>query len=251
MRNKRLYSFASIYKNQLYRKQLVTCNFIQMHKPLLYLLVSLTLFSCQSKSQNTIDKVKSQELFKETIPIFASFLRLQHKNDDSAKILSNILIEKYKIIYQSDTTSKSIGDFLSDCYKFNKEYEKQIFWDRHQLSLDNKPLDKKVYFENLANAFLSLGIADSSKLYFEKAFNLEKELDYQIQIVADFKSFADNIYLKQDKEKLEILGKRVISTCQYSVDILKLLLPYINDNKVYLTKPFSLDTIIDREKNCR
>ena len=224
-----------------------------MHKSLLYLLVSFTLFSCQSKSQNTIDKVKGQELFKETIPIFTTFLSLQHKNADSAKVLSNILIEKYTIIYQSDTTSKSIGDFLSDCYRFNKDYDKQIFWDRHQLSLNNKPLDKKVYFENLANAYLRLGFFDSSKLYFEKVFRLEKELGYQdqIQIVGSFKNFADNIYLKQDKNDLEILSNKVTLPCQYSVDILRFILPYSKDEKVFLMNPFNIDTIKEREKNCR
>ena len=211
----------------------------------------MTFFSCKSKSQTTISKEQGQELFKESAPMFLNLLTLQHKNRDYAKILSDILIDNYLKIYESDTSSKSIGDFLSDCYRFNKEYEKQIFWDRHQLSLNSKPLAKKVYFENLANAYLRLGIFDSSKLYFERAFVLEKELDYQTQMVVDFKNFADNIYFQHDKEELMILSKRISSTCKYSVDILKFVLPYLKDNKVFLTKPFSIDTIVDREKNCR
>jgi hypothetical protein len=222
-----------------------------MLKPLLYLLVSMTLFSCKSKSQTTISKEQGQELFKESAPMFLNLITLQHKNRDSTKILSDILIDNYLKIYQSDTSSKSIGDFLSDCYRFNKNYEKQIFWDRHQLSLNTKPLDRKVYFEGLANAYLRLGIFDSSKLYFERAFLLEKEIDYQTEIVVDFKNYADNIYLQQDKEELMILSKRIPSTCKYSVDILKFILPYLKDNKVFLKKPFNIDTIADREKNCR
>jgi hypothetical protein len=244
-------------KSYFYMKLLFIRNCNKMSKPFIFLIPFLSLLSCHTKSQSNSDKLKGQELFKETIPIFKSFTKLKEKNIDSAKILSNILVDKYQIIYQLDSTSKSIGDFFSDCYKFNKEYEKQIFWDRHQLLLNTKPLDKKVYFENLATAYLSLGILDSCKLYFTKAFHLEKEVDSkfqlvpEFQIITEFKDFADNIYLKQDKKGLEILSKRIASTCQYSVEILKFILPYSNDKKVILQKPFNLDTINDREKNCR
>ena len=240
-----------------YFKLLYTRHCKKTYKPFIFLIPFLAFLSCHTKSQNNSDKLKAQELFKETIPTYTSFINLKQRNVDSAKILSNILIDKYQIIYQLDNTSKSIGDFFSDCYKFNKEYDKQIFWDRHQLLLNTKPLDKKVYFENLATAYLSLGILDSCKLYFTKAFHLEKQLDNQFQLVPEFqlvpnfKDFADNIYLKQDKKGLEILSKRVASTCQYSVEILKFILPYSKEKKVSLKNPFSIDTINAREKNCR
>jgi hypothetical protein len=119
-----------------------------MHKALLYLLVSVTLFSYEGISQNSIDKVKAQALFKETIPLFSSFLSFQKNNRDSARLLSKILINKYLEIYKTDTTSRSIGDFLSDCYTYNKEYEKGIYWNRRQLLVNSKPSDREVYYED-------------------------------------------------------------------------------------------------------
>ena len=224
-----------------------------MHKPFLYLLIFLTIFSCKSKSQNTLDKVKAQTLIIETLPTFSAFLTLQSKNQDSAKRLSKTLIDRYLKIFYTDTTNKTVGDFLADCFTYNKEYEKAIYWDRHQLLVNTKTLDKKVYFENLANIYLRIGNLDSCKLYFEKVFILEKGLGYQeqIQIVENFKRFADNIYFNENREDLNILNYKVTSACQYSVDILKFILPYSKDTKVFLRNSFSEDTIIERQKNCR
>jgi hypothetical protein len=224
-----------------------------MHNPFLYLVICLTLFSCKSQSQNTVDKVKAQTLILETLPIFSRFLTLQNEKPDSARLLSKILIAKYLEIFDADTTNKSVGDFLADCFAYRKEYEKAIYWDRHQLLRNTKELDKKVYFENLANSFLRLGKLDSSKLYFEQVFLIEKNLGYQeqIQIVANFKTFADKVYLRQDKEDIDILSKNIKSTCQYSTEILKFILPYSKDERVFIRESFDLDTINERQKNCR
>ncbi len=226
-------------------------QFNPMIKPLLYFCVSVILFSCKSQSQPRLTKVQGLELYRVTTPMYFNFLRLQEKNIDSATILSHILIDNFLKIYLSDTTNSSVVDNLLACYKFNKDYENQIFWAKHQLLHNNELLRKKVYFENLAYAYVSLGFLDSSKLFFENALKLENQFDSHLQIVEDFKNFADNIYFNQNKEGLEILNKRITSTCQYSVDILKFILPYSKVQKAFLIKPFSLDTIIEREKNCR
>ena len=108
-------------------------QFNPMIKPLLYFFVSVILFSCKSKSQPKLTKVQGLDLYRATTPMYFNFLRLQEKNKDSATILSHILIDNFLKIYLSDTTNRSVVDDLLACYKFNKDYENQIFWAKHQL----------------------------------------------------------------------------------------------------------------------
>jgi hypothetical protein len=84
-----------------------------------------------------------------------------------------------------------------------------------------------------------------------KAYALNTEFDNPFDIVVKFKTFADSLYFRQDKEDLAILNKANKLPCQYSVEILRLILPYFKNNKTFIAKSFNEETISDREKNCR
>jgi tetratricopeptide (TPR) repeat protein len=225
---------------------------------LLTLLIFLSFFSYNTKSQNLPNKIKSEELKKEVFPIWKAFLR-NYDNRDSGKILNNILIDKFKTIYQLDSTDKGVGDFLIDCYTYNKEYEKAIYWNKHQLLINDDSISKRTYFRSISYSFICLGNIDSSKFYLDKAFKIYKEQDYPNDHfdITNFIMFADSLYRQKDKEDLSILRKTQKQACEYSVEILKFIQPYLKDSKIYfyLNKPYNEETIEEtireRQNHCR
>lgn len=224
------------------------------------ILILLIFFHSKIKCQNSNDSLRKDQLFKETIPLFTSFLTLQDSNKDSATILGKILVVKYLNIYQLDATNKGIGDFLVDCYKYLKEFKKMIYWSRHQLLFHTTPLSKSVFYNALAYAFVGIGNIDSSRKYLKKAY-LEltiynKGILYfyrkqKVDLVIDIVRLADSLYFKPDAADKEMTKRIHTTPCAYSIRLLKLSLPYLKTDFSYIKMPFNKDTIVNREKKCR
>jgi len=183
-----------------------------------------------ANSQNSIDKTKAAKLLEEIKPLYESYFSLQIRNHDSAKIVCNILIEKFKEIYYVDTTDKKIGDYLVECYFYNKDYVKAINWCNHQILYHSNNVDNIYYFQTLAIAYLNLGELNLGKKYIAKAITINETNpdwnDLSPVFLLNLKSFIDDIIKGNDSVEVSFLKSKNISVDQYANQIFNFLMPY-------------------------
>ena len=233
----------------------VSCNFNHMQK-LLFSFIVFSLLSCSAKSQSAT-KEKSDVLFKESVPLFMDLLMMQKPDLDSSKIhrdsintLANILIAKYLEIYYLDSiNNKSTEYYIADCYRFNKQYEKAIYWYQHEIKGSTNENNIKSSFEFIGQSFLYLGELDSAMYYIKTASFLSEKSENINQVLPNIIACAKIILKYPDPKLSEILKAKGIKTCQYSIEILKRLEPLTKSKTFFSAEPI-MTTIANEEKKC-
>ena len=170
-----------------------------------FLTISIFLFFISFKSIGQ-DFAKAKELFIEISPLFLKVEDLKSTNIDSAKGLNKQLIKNLELIYQTDSSFKHISDYLGDCYTYENDDRKAIYWYSKQLPEYSHQEFPIACYSCIALSYCRLGELDSCKQYtlranisFDKNY-LGGTRDYLLRL----KKIADNIYSGFDKKTIEI-----------------------------------------------
>lgn len=226
-----------------------------MHKPFLLLSTLLIFMSCQSKSQDNIDKSKAEKLYKEAKPLFKKFLEFQISGKDSAKIINKQLINIYEEIYKADTLDENVGHYLANFYTYDKQYSKAFKWYLEALKYDTFEPDIATHNQEAAFCLINLGEFDSAKIFLKKAIDIisadKTTSSFRLQgIFSSFKQIADDINYMKDQSQIKLFSSKKIIPCKYSIELLNYMLPitqqYLNTSLI----PFNADTISLRKKDC-
>jgi tetratricopeptide (TPR) repeat protein len=217
----------------------------------LEIIISLLLFT--SLTCIGQDREKAKKLFVETYPLFEKVLELKSTKQDSAHIFNQKLIQNLETIFYTDTTFQHIADYLGNCYSFENKNEKAIYWYSRQLPEFSHQDFPIACYSCIALAYFKLGELDSCKRFILRA-NTSFDKNYlggQRDYLVALKKMADKVYFKTDSLTIQTLQAKSISPCKYSIEVLKFLLPFAEERKEYFPAPFSKETILTQQKNCR
>ena len=219
------------------------------------LLPILLIISFVTKGQTPIDKAKAEKLYKETKPLYISFFSLQVYKHDSAKIVCKLLINKFTNIYMADTTDKKIGNYLAECYLYDKDYEKAIYWNKHQIRCHARDRDNIFSFQDLAQAYLFIGKIDSGKKYITKAITIREKKPGLNNVTPVFLlnliSIVDKTINMSDSGEIEILKSKSIEPCKYAIAILNFIRPYAKKSTEDVRMQFEQEAILLKKRKCQ
>ena len=76
------------------------------------------------------NREEAKKLVHEMGPLFVKVgtLKLSKKKSESTKYLNRQLIKKLELIFKTDSTYTPVSDYLGDCYAFDNNPEKAIYW---------------------------------------------------------------------------------------------------------------------------
>ncbi|MEO8772018.1 MAG: hypothetical protein ABI402_18110 [Ferruginibacter sp.] len=197
-------------------------------------LLLILLTSCKFHDNKGRDVKAAEALLKKNMPLYDSCLFiLPFTNPDSVIIVRKILIEKFNKIYKLDTANLKIGDYLSQLYYEDKNYEKAIFWDYHQPDCSqNDSVNIGSYME-LSYCYLLNGEIDSGKIYIQKA----------IKAIRYYTPYSETHFLIELREiiydiipspltnlkEINLLRLKKIPVCLYAKNILDIMLSYVHE----------------------
>jgi tetratricopeptide (TPR) repeat protein len=212
-------------------------------------MTAFVLFTNTAISQGSKqDQIKA--LSNEAANYFLQCIKHVDGNDDSVIVFSKKAILKFLSIYSLDTTSKSVGDYLADCYRYNRKYDSAIFWYRHQLKINKDSAAISAVSEFIALSFIANGYLDSSIQYLNMAITNTPKIFENTLLFSSIVNFANKLYNGTDSISMASLKYKMIKPCNYSIEILKSLLPYSDSDKAYYPYKKIKALIREREKNC-
>jgi hypothetical protein len=224
-----------------------------LNSVMLRLIIFIPLFLFISFKSSGQDKENAKKLFIETSPLFIKVQELKSTNQDSAHILNKKLIQNLETIFYTDTTFQNIADYLGSCYAFENNNQKTVYWYTRQLPEFSHQDFPIACYSCIALAYFKLGELDSCKKFILRA-NASFDKNYlggQRDYLVTLKKMADNVYFKNDIQTIRTLKAKSISSCKYSIDTFKFLLPFAEERKEYFSESFNNKNILTRQKNCR
>jgi tetratricopeptide (TPR) repeat protein len=187
-------------------------------------------------------------LYTEAASNFLQCIKQIKKNEDSVHFYSTKAISKLLQLYQLDSTSKSVGDYLADCYRYSRKYDSAIFWYYHQIKTNRDSLAIRTCSEFIALSFIANGQLDSSLKHLKTAYIFTSSEFNNSLLFSSIVNFADNIYKNTDSVATNFLNLKSIVPCKYSTEILENLLPYSDSEKSYYSYKQIKSFIQDRKK---
>lgn len=208
----------------------------------------LSLLACKTRGQNTNDVISSLKLFKEGGDLMIQGVEFGLSDSLSSRKYYEEAIEKFLTSYRLDTSNTKLGTYLSFLYYQVQKFDSALAWGIKLLPIDSinsageAPMAFAGSLTHIGLCYLNIGDLSAGSEYLRRGLLLDNRSSSII--THQLMDLSDQIYNKKYQQHSEVLLKRKVNPCEYSIDIMTLALK-ISDSATYIRS-----LLKERKKNC-